>query len=179
MNMKIHHIPAAIYAMMAAAGIPGVIAGGSARDALHGLEPKDYDVVVYETGPNRMEVESKLRRLGVEIGQIYQENYEGESSERFDWCVKAKFLGRDVDFIGLQIPCSNPLEVVESFDFDINQAWFDDAGYVRAHECYPVMGEEISVLQLAELHPERTKKLAAKFPQYDWANALKLTENKQ
>lgn len=166
---------AAIYAIMAAGGLSGVIAGGSARDSLHGMKPKDYDVILYDSTAG--EVVKTLRSLGFSV----EGEYEGYgTTERFDYCIKTSMLGVDVDFIGLKTAPSNPQEVIEDFDFDINQAWFDTDGKVNTHKDYPKIGDSIHVIRLSDRSVEytaaRTKKLAERFPQYDWTYALSFSE---
>lgn len=172
--MKPADIVKAIYAIMDAAGIEGVVAGGSARDTLHGLSPKDYDVIVFDSTPTQ--VESRLRRADVEVGEKYLNEY--ATSERFGYCVKARVVGQDVDFIGIQQDPFTPEQAVELFDFDLNQAWFDREGAVQVLQSYPAIGQDITVLPWAELTEARTARIAAKFPQYDWADAIEQSKGK-
>lgn len=171
--MKPAAIVTAIYAIMEAAGINGVIAGGSARDVLHNMIPKDYDVVVYSA--TCLDVEAALRRAGQTITATHDTNY--GNSDRFEFCVKARIMGVDVDFIGLSLPVTTPEEVIATFDLDINHAWFDKDGTVKIPDYYPAPGQEIYVTS-HDITEERTKRLAARFPQYDWADALKESRGK-
>lgn len=173
--MNVQDIVKAIYAITGAAGIGGVIAGGSARDHLHNLTPKDYDFVLLGL-PTADAVANALRRAGQPITAEYSDHY--GNSERFAYCVKTRIMGVDVDFIGLKCKPESVEEILDTFDFDINQCHFDREGTVVIPDHYPAIGDEIYVMRHDEITAERTKRLATRFPQYDWADAINESKGK-
>ena len=101
----------------------GNIVGGAAIDIIRGYKPRDFDVVIYNVD-DLQKVVDLLEGLGINLGVL---NSYGNSSSGIEWCIKTSICGFPVDFINW---CN--VDTLEActlmFDFDINQAWIDEAG---------------------------------------------------
>ena len=101
----------------------GNIVGGAAIDIIRGCEPKDFDVVIYNVD-HLNKVVALLQGLGINLDVFHSYN---NSSAGIEWCIKTSICGFPVDFINW---CN--VDTLEAcmlmFDFDINQAWIDEAG---------------------------------------------------
>lgn len=165
------NIVAQLYSELDKAGLRGVFAGGSARDTLHGVEPKDYDFVV----TNECECDYAAHLLSdvesIVIQEIHPQAY--GDTKRFGWCIKALIYDVPVDIIYCTLDPRTPQEVIDTFDFGINHCYFDTNGVVIKGPAFPAeLGHNIVVLPNAELTKERTAKLAFKYSQYNWTDAL-------
>ncbi len=101
----------------------GNIVGGAVIDIIRGHEPKDFDVVIYNVD-HLHKVVNLLGGLGLHL-DVFR-SYDN-SSAGIEWCIKTSICGFPVDFINWY-----NVDTLEAcmlkFDFDINQAWIDEAG---------------------------------------------------
>ena len=101
----------------------GNIVGGAVIDIIRGCKPRDFDVVIYNVG-HLHKVVALLKGLGINPDVF---NSYGNSSSGIEWCIKTSICGFPVDFINWYNV--DTLEAcTQKFDFDINQAWIDEAG---------------------------------------------------
>ena len=101
----------------------GNIVGGAVIDIIRGYKPRDFDVVIYNVD-HLQKVVDLLKGLGINPDVFY--SYDN-SSAGIVWCIKTSICGFPVDFINWY-----NVDTLEAcmlkFDFDINQAWIDEAG---------------------------------------------------
>lgn len=101
----------------------GNIVGGAVIDIIRGCKPRDFDVVIYNVD-HLQKVVDLLKGLGLNPDVFL--SYDN-SNLSIDWCIKTSICGFPVDFIKWY-----NVDTLEAcllkFDFDINQAWIDEAG---------------------------------------------------
>lgn len=101
----------------------GNIVGGAVIDIIRGYIPRDFDVVIYNVD-HLHKVVDLLGGLGINLDVFF--SYDNSSSG-IGWCIKTNICGFPVDFIKW-----DNVDTLEAcmlkFDFDINQAWIDEAG---------------------------------------------------
>jgi len=154
-----------------------VVTGGFVRDHIHGLPPKDIDIVVLDSSlyDDAEQLAQKLRDAGIHVEQtLVGEGSEGHESaiDRSDLClvIKGEFLGYAVDVIKFTYPCATPLEVVAGFDCTLNQCWFDFSTPlqpVRTVGDYPSTEYEFPNKMIRSVHSDRWAKMQAKFPDHE------------
>jgi hypothetical protein len=101
----------------------GNIVGGAVIDIIRGCEPRDFDVVIYDVD-DLNKVINLLKGPGIHLDVFF--SYDN-SSAGIGWCIKTIICGFPVDFINW---CNVDTlgACMLKFDFDINQAWIDEAG---------------------------------------------------
>lgn len=171
-------IAQALICKLLAHGVNTVCAGGAARDTVLRREVKDFDLVVID-GSSFADVLVALEDAqGITFVQTYDPKY--EDGQRFDYCAKIVVTIDSkpvhVDVIGLKQKPRNAQEVIDLFDFSINQAYFDPDGYVVVSHYFG--NKKVKVMPHADLSIERTKKFAQKFPEYDWKDVYFETQRR-
>ena len=111
-----------------------IVAGGAVRDYLLGLEPKDIDVFISAEVADPPSDDDELfsalvwvrdPRFNLErIDNRYERSEEYAALNNIAVVSSGELFGYKVDVIELDNQ-QTPLEIVSSFDFGINQCWFD------------------------------------------------------
>ena len=101
----------------------GNIVGGAVIDIIRGYKPRDFDVVIYNVD-HIHKVVDLLKGLGLNLDVF---NSYGNPSSCMEWCIKTSICGFPVDFINWYKVDTLDACMLK-FDFDINQAWIDEAG---------------------------------------------------
>ncbi len=125
-----------ILAGLRAAGLNACIAGGYARDKFFGIEPKDLDIVVCVNHlPENIGVDKTLEYVeDALVTQFYRDKnvdarygvagmYNDHASDRA--CGVFMFPHHGIDVI-LYKDCQTCQDVLDSFDFNLNQFWLCD-----------------------------------------------------
>ena len=109
-----------------------VVAGGGARDTALGIEPKDFDVVVFGWGSNVQEVAVKLDRLDDVLSEWAADNeltyeympsyHDAAEGDDFGSRLYGVYKIGPVDVIISKCGCWS--QVLHEFDFNLNQFYF-------------------------------------------------------
>ena len=109
-----------------------VVAGGGARDTALGVEPKDFDIVVFGWGDNTDGVASRLDSLDDVLSDYAQENgssycylpsyHDAAEGGDFGSRLYGVYKIDDVDVIISR--CGSWSQVLAEFDFNLNQFYF-------------------------------------------------------
>lgn len=107
-----------------AMGITAIVAGGAIRDNIRGVEPKDIDVWVLGNPAYDLEAVSKLVNCKAVI-DLAGDQYDAIPVKHL---IKGRYkdskgIWRDIDIIFPQEIYSSPIELVSSFDYNINQGF--------------------------------------------------------
>lgn len=172
-----------LIARLSDAGLEVVCCGGAARDYLHGIDPKDFDLVVLDTSPLLSDsgpayVEA-CRAAGIFIDRVCAgEGSDGHSDGEQDlsWVVKGNMPGLGkvdvIKFTGCQLTV---YDVIDTFDYTLNQAWFEevrDRMIVRTVTEYPSVAYGMPNAPVCRSHIARLHKLMAAFPEYGHVSPL-------
>lgn len=113
-------------------GLNFVVAGGSARDTALGLEPKDYDIVVYDWGSDINEVADKLTSMHLRLSELVENSvmpysfmpsyHDAAEGGDFGSRLYGVYKLGPVDIIISR--CNSWTQVLEEFDFNLNQFYF-------------------------------------------------------
>lgn len=113
-------------------GLSFVVAGGGARDTALGIEPKDFDVVVYGWGSNVDEIARKLDWLDSlleryarerEINYEYMPSYH-DAAEGGDFGSRLYGVYKVGPVDVIISKCGAWSQVLAEFDFNLNQFYF-------------------------------------------------------
>ncbi len=179
-SKKIFADAVAIQTRLAELGFSSVIAGGFARDLFFGLEPKDCDIIIYGSNadefpvqlcdgkydytegnadffgvPGRVKVADALR-TSEEIfqGGVWMDMYGTIKAgvEISDRVIGVYQLAhKHIDVIVYE-DCESALEVVDNFDFNINQfAMYQDH---EKGQTYPLYFGESSLQELTQVRAD-------------------------
>ena len=112
-----------------AAGYRAVVAGGSVRDALLGLKPKDFDIEVYgisyDSLAQFLEIRGRVDIVGKAFG-VVKFTASGEDTWDFSIPRRDSKTGRGHrDFLATFDPAITPLEAASRRDFTINAMAYD------------------------------------------------------
>jgi len=102
-----------------------VILGGYARDKYHGKEPKDLDIIVYNTGEVPI---STMIKLEMAMQKYVHKEHEGSDDGgdgRIEEVLTYKIEGIVVDLIFWTKKHTTVESVINSFDYNINQYIYD------------------------------------------------------
>lgn len=158
------------------AGVAAVLAGGCARDLAHAIEPKDYDIVVYENqGANALI--DKLTTVGFYALEPYGDTCSTREDVRDDLdCVIHGCApnGAVCDILIYTCDFDSPEEVVRTFDCTLNMAWLGVGDFgqltVQTVEDYPTpiqnFAEVVPNVFVPGVDETRARYIAGKFPQY-------------
>ena len=142
----------------------GNIVGGAAIDIIRGYTPRDFDVVIYNVD-HLHKVVALLKGLGINPDVF--DSY-GNPNAPVEWCIKTSICGFPVDFINwCNVDTLGACMLM--FDFDINQAWIDEAGrpqYTAA--AYNALGTRTLTFNKnhADISNERKERIKEKFNGY-------------
>ena len=112
-----------------AAGYRAVVAGGSVRDALLGLKPKDFDIevygIAYDSLAQFLEIRGRVDIVGKAFG-VVKFTASGEDTWDFSIPRRDSKTGRGHrDFLATFDPAITPLEAASRRDFTINAMAYD------------------------------------------------------
>lgn len=109
-----------------------VVAGGGARDTALGVEPKDFDVIIYGWGNNTEEVSCLLDQYNSILGEHAYDNclpyaympsyHDAAEGGDFGSRLFGVYKIGDVDVIISR--CGSWSQVLSEFDFNLNQFYF-------------------------------------------------------
>jgi len=114
-----------------------IVAGGAVRDYSFDMVPRDYDIFVPTKNKASLKKLGKLiqERTGVDLG-VKDEDGNYDHIEEVKGVLNFSYEGIDVDIIGRKEKNDDDFanEVIESFNFGLNKAYFDGASIADEHE---------------------------------------------
>lgn len=145
-----------------------IIAGGAVRDFLLGVEPKDIDVFIPNTPPeqpSRISFEAfgcPSDRYGLfRIDGIYERQAEYEALNNICLVSTGTLHGYRVDAIELT-DVITPLELVQTFDFGINQCWFDSVTHITGNMIHDSQNQVVTLY-----HTDRMDRSLKRFERFN------------
>ncbi len=149
-------------------GINAVIAGGAVRDKVRGVEPEDIDVwLLGDTSDVNPDVLASL----LTDTQIFANTDIEYITARIlikGYYVDSGGTNRKVDIIVPRVHYHNPIELVSTFDFNINQGFVGiDCGLYK-----PDLSE-LRVINIRRVTPERRERFQAMVNMYNDQEAVR------
>ena len=140
-------------------GLEWAILGGYARDIHHGKEPKDLDIIIYNTDYISNGTMSDLREHFKDlVSKDHSKKPSSCSSGRIREVITLEVDGMQVDLIFWHPRFKTVDDVVNNFDYNINQYHFDPSNHVTVF-----LGENEGVvtrITKEPLKPERNLRIA-------------------
>lgn len=150
------------------AGYRAVVAGGAARDLLHGLVPKDWDIWVYD-------VSGELNPRA-EVGVVNDLVFDGDGalSESYpdaesvvDWVLQFDEAGVAIDVCKLRPAVRGAADVVLYFDCTLNTAWLDGSmEHPTKSHLYPEYGGTVLPLPYVRDWEKRKARLTPRYSKW-------------
>ena len=173
-NPHVCRILSAAWAALPTEDVYAMLAGGCIRDLMHGVEPKDYDLIVWGVGPNAFgQIIQSLERLGFSTVQCHCADYE-DMHQRVVYVQEMQDAqGVELDVIVYAKHYDTAEQCLTAFDFNINAfgQWlrvgpdgsFDyEAYYAHAPETRGVL------VQTRDVEQQRGAKVVKKARELGW-----------
>lgn len=158
--------------LLQAQGLHAAIAGGYVRDLVHGVEPKDIDVVCsLDGGADDKEYYGELVRLVSQFRMLYPSlvyvTYESyletiEGDDRLSCVLKIAGCDKDIDVIFYQCTDNGIPGILDQFDCNLNQYALVDGEPKFFGEQVPPQG----LVFLRDCYLERELKMTKKWEEF-------------
>lgn len=150
------------------AGYRAVVAGGAARDLLHGLVPKDWDIWVYDvSGEASQRAEVREVNDAVFAGNCDISESYSDAESVVDWVLQFDGAGVSIDVCKLRPAVRGAADVVLYFDCTLNAVWLDEntAHPTKSH-LYPEYGGTVLPLPYVRNWEKRKAKLTPRYSKW-------------
>lgn len=150
------------------AGYRAVVAGGAARDLLHGLVPKDWDIWVYDVSGelNQRAAVGEVNALVFAGDGDMSESY-SDAESVVDWVLQFDGAGVAIDVCKLRPEVRGVADVVMYFDCTLNTAWLDEnMEHPTKSYLYPEYGGTVLPLPYVRNWEKRKAKLTPRYSKW-------------
>lgn len=150
------------------AGYRAVVAGGAARDLLHGLVPKDWDIWVYDVS-GELNQRAELGEVNALVfdgdGDMYTSYSDAEGV--VDWVLQFVEAGVAIDVCKLRPAVRGAADVVLYFDCTLNAVWLDGSmEHPTKSHLYPEYGGTVLPLPYVRNWEKRKAKLTPRYSKW-------------